>query len=41
LYDYNKDPEERFNIANKNKKIIKIFLKKLDSYPAANDPISM
>ena len=41
LYDYNKDPEERVNIANKNKKIIKFFLKKLDSYPAAKDPISM
>ena len=41
LYDYKKDPEERTNIANERKKILNLFLKKLNSYPAAKKPISM
>ena len=41
LYDYKKDPQERFNIAAENKAVVKKLLKKLDTYPPAKDPISM
>jgi len=41
LYDYKNDPDERINIANKNKDIVKKLLKKLDAYPTAKRPVSM
>ena len=41
LYDYKKDPQERVNIADENKAVVKKLLKKLDTYPPAKDPISM
>ena len=40
LYDYKEDPSERINIAQKRKKVLNLFLEKLNSYPAAKKPIS-
>ena len=39
LYDYKEDPCERINIAKERKKVLNLFLEKLNSYPAAKKPI--
>ena len=39
LYDYIEDPSEKINIAKERKKILNLFLEKLNSYPAAKKPI--